>query len=239
MRARDVIRLHERLERGLPVRRIDHPLAPFEPHLLELEGVEDARERLEILAQRDAFGVHVDEQPAAPLIDLDRRQAGAVFGQRAFPVLRVEDVDVLALEIEGPAMETADEATLRSAGAVALAWRVDQPAAAMRADIVERLDLVRSAAHDNDRVVGDLIGDEVADLGNLLDAASDLPDLGPQPLLLILCIVGREEGLDRIGQRLAEIRLRHGAILRRDSDRLVHAILLFPTVAVASAAGPA
>ena len=56
----------------------------------------------------------------------------------------------------------------------------------MATGVPERPDLVRRAAHEQDRLVADLVERRVADLGDLLLAARHLPDPAPQPLLLQL-----------------------------------------------------
>src|SRR5581483_1265077 len=50
--------------------------------------------------------------------------------------------------------------------------------------IVESRDDVRARAHDEDRLVADLVLAEGAALGDLLLAARHLPDAGPEPVEL-------------------------------------------------------
>ena len=156
MRARDMVGLHERFDRGLPVAGIDHPLAPLVAHLVELEGREDTIHIAEKLEQRFAVGVHVDVDPAAPGIDLERGEAGALFIQRAFPVLRIEHESVFAFQVVGPAVEAADEILLLAAHAVHVVRCVDELAAAVRTDIVkglERVGPVRTMTIDSSRML--------------------------------------------------------------------------------------
>jgi hypothetical protein len=72
-------------------------------------------------------------------------------------------------------------------------------AAAMRADIVECLDLIGGRADDDDAVVANVVSEEVADIGKVLEAARHLPDARPQLLPLGLGIIAREESLGPIG----------------------------------------
>src|SRR5690606_15659331 len=102
-----------------------------------------------------------------------------------------------AVEVEGPGVVGASEAALPAAGAVlalalqqharrvrgaAAAVVADQPPPAVRADVVKRPDRIGRGADDQDRIVGDVVGDVAADLGDLLDPAGLLPDLRPEPL---------------------------------------------------------
>ena len=130
------------------------------------------------------------QPPQVSTLTSERRCA--LFSQRALPVLLVEDVDVLAFQIVGPAMEAADETLLRAARAILARRRADQPAAAMRAHIVISLERIGRGAHDDDRVIADLVGDEAADLGNFFDAAGHLPHLRPQSIGLGLARTPRE-----------------------------------------------
>ena len=58
--------------------------------------------------------------------------------------------------------------------------------AAVRAHVVERLHRAVTLAHDDDRLVADLVLDPVAGSRDLLQAARHLPDMRPQVLLLEL-----------------------------------------------------
>jgi hypothetical protein len=70
------------------------------------------------------------------------------------------------------------------------------------ADVVIGFYFIGGSANDENRIVGDVVGDVVADLGDFLDAAGLLPHLGPQPIGLRLCIISRDIRFDRVGQRL-------------------------------------
>src|SRR3546814_18937868 len=56
-----------------------------------------------------------------------------------------------------------------------IAAALRQPSRAMRADVVVGLDRGRVGADDDDRLVDDVIGDVVADLGDLFETTRDLP----------------------------------------------------------------
>ena len=105
---------------------------------------------------------------------------GVLRGQRALPVVLLTDVGARAVQTVRPAVEAADERLSRGRRR---SWRrpgcrpADGRGACRRCGVRE---LVWSAAHDDDRVVEDVVGEVVADLGNLLDAADLLPHLAPQ-----------------------------------------------------------
>src|SRR3546814_2813461 len=63
-----------------------------------------------------------------------------------------------------------------------IAAALRQPSRAMRADVVAGLDRGRVGADDDDRLVDDVIGDVVADLGDLFETTRDLPHVRPQML---------------------------------------------------------
>ena len=92
----------------------------------------------------------------------------------------IEDVHVLAVQVERPAMEAADEPLLRAARAVRTGRCADEPTAAMRAHVVIGLELIGCRADDEDRVIADLVGQVTADVRDLLDAPGHLPHLRPQ-----------------------------------------------------------
>src|SRR5260221_597770 len=140
MRAGDMVWLHERFDRGLPVAVEDHPLAPLVAHLPELERIEETGGGLEVFAQRNAAAIHVDEDPTTPRIDPDFVQARALIRQLAFPVRLVELERALAVQVVAPAMESADKLLLAAAGAVRALGTAHQLTAAMGTNIVVRLD---------------------------------------------------------------------------------------------------
>ncbi len=75
----------------------------------------------------------------------------------------------------------------------------------MRANIVERLERVGRRADDDDRVGADVVGQEVANLGNFLDATGVLPHLGPQPIAFRPRVLLGDKRFDRIGERLRQL----------------------------------
>ncbi len=66
----------------------------------------------------------------------------------------------------------------------------------MRADIVVRLHRIGARADENDRIVEDVEGDVVADLGDILYPPRLQPGLAPQSVAFGAGIVGRKIGLD-------------------------------------------
>ena len=79
-------------------------------------------------------------------------------------------------------------------------------------------------ARRSDRVVEDVVGEVVADLGNLFDAADLLPDLAPQLVALGAGVVFGDVGLDADGDRFGELFGRS----RSCRLRCCHAFLLQP-----------
>ena len=71
----DVVGSAEGLQGDLPVAVEAQPSAPFAPHVLQPERVEDLGGGCDSL-RRFAIGVHVDPQPAAPGVHADRAQVG-------------------------------------------------------------------------------------------------------------------------------------------------------------------
>src|SRR3546814_2588675 len=67
-----------------------------------------------------------------------------------------------------------------------------QRRAAMRAEVVVRLDRRGVDAHDHDRLIADFVDAVVAGLRDLVEARGDLPDFAPEFLELEL----RESGID-------------------------------------------
>src|SRR3546814_10626067 len=71
-------------------------------------------------------------------------------GQRATPIVLLADARAVAVEVERPAMERADERGALAHRLLGPRRRIDQLAAAMRADVVERLVGIRPGAHDDE-----------------------------------------------------------------------------------------
>ncbi len=164
---RHVVGLHERLEGDLPVAVEDQPVAPPVAHVLELEGVEQGGRGLEVVAQRLAVRVHVDPDPAAPGVDLDVREAGRSRRSGRRPVLPLAAHRCSCRRgrsaIRGSRRRTASAAAAGFARARPGCRRAGGPGASRRCG--RRGSSSGAGAHDDDRVVEDLVGEEVADLG--------------------------------------------------------------------------
>ena len=93
-------------------------------------------------------------------------------------VFALRDVGVRAVEAVAPAVERAGEPAL------ARPATLDDLDAAVAARVLERPHLHVVGAHHDDRLVEDLVLDEVARLRDLLEPARHLPDPGPQQLAL-------------------------------------------------------
>ena len=172
MGAGNMIALVERLDRDLPVARKMQPLAPAIAHLLQLERVEHRCRRLQIVTQRRRVRVHADEHPAAPCVDTHVAQPQRIGLQAVAPGILADDADIIAVQIPAPGMEGADQ-PLR------IAAPFGQLPAAMAADVEIGGNPVGRGAHDDDRVIDNVISDIVADLRDFLFPAGDLPDFGP------------------------------------------------------------
>ena len=211
----DMVGLVEGLHGDLPIAIEDAPLPPSVAHVLKLEGIEHGRGRLEIVAQGLAVGIHVDADPAAPGVDFDLAQADALVRQRPLPVRLVDHMRVLAIQVVPPAVVR----HRRSGGPWPCrrrSWRrgsVHEPAAAMRAHIVVGADLVRRRAHDEDRVIEDVIGEVAADFGDFLDAADLLPHLAPQLVALRAGVVLGNVGFHSDGHRFGQLLGRFGTLV--------------------------
>ncbi len=69
----------------------------------------------------------------------------------------------------------------------------------MHAYVVVRLEFVWAGAHDDDRVVEDVVGEVAAHLGDLLNPADLLPHLAPQLVafcagILLACVGVHADG---------------------------------------------
>jgi hypothetical protein len=92
----------------------------------------------------------------------------------------------VTVEVPGEAVERAAE-QVRPAGLLL------QDAATVEADVVERLDGVGRGPHHQDRQVGDVVREVVADLGDVLLTACHLPDALPELLHLEAMELRRRE----------------------------------------------
>src|SRR3546814_13886959 len=105
MRDVDVIDLVECLGGDLPVAVEDHPATPAHAHVLQLERIQHAGRRLQILSQRYTIRIHVDPDPAAPGIDLDLAEPRVVIVQRATPIVLLPSPLAVPVAVDRPAME--------------------------------------------------------------------------------------------------------------------------------------
>ncbi len=202
-----MVGLVEGLHRDFPVAVEVQPLAPLVAHVLQTERIEDLRRGKEVVRQGFTVGIHVDEQPAAPGVDLDRGEMGVLRGQHTLPVVLLPNVGAGAVQSVCPAVESADERLLRlAAGVLGALGGVDQTAAAVHAHVVVccKSDSFGSCAHDDDGVVEDVVGEVAADLGDLLDPADLLPHLAPQLVALGAGILLGDVCVDADGHRLRE-----------------------------------
>ena len=126
----------------------------------------------------------------------------------------------VALQVEPPAVVAADELVSRAAGVLGSLGCIDQSAAAMRAHVVVGADLVWRRAHDQDRIVEDVVGEIIADLGDVLEPAGLLPHLAPQLVALGPGIVLGDIGLQRVDHRVRQVLSRFD-----NPDRITHRIL--------------
>ena len=88
VRLHDVVLLHERLLRELPVHREPARVPPLGAQRLDLPRVEDGRARLDALPQRRRVVVEVDPRAAAPRLAAHRHEVDVVglqvvLGERA------------------------------------------------------------------------------------------------------------------------------------------------------------
>ncbi len=189
MDADDVIGLDERLDGDLPVAG-DPSLDP-RSHVTLFEGpaLEMSRQLFEIVLERCAVGIEVDEHEAAPGRDLR-------LGQSESLVLDLGEVPAaghvaeLALEVPGEAVEGAAD-PLEPARLVA------QPRSAMEAGVVIGAQVPVARAQDDEGIVGEIVDEGIARRGHVLDPPGDLPDPPPESLDLAAVLVGREVGVDR------------------------------------------
>ena len=175
VRREDVVALHERFHRELPVHREARGVPPLDLQALDVARIGHVGERTERLAQRRRVVVEVDEGATAPGLEPAFAQGQVA----AAHLVLLEDrgrEDELALPVGTPlpAVKRAGEAVL---GAAAILRELD---AAMPAMVVERLDGLLVDTHDDHGLVEDLVDDEVAGLFDLLEPAGHLPDVRPE-----------------------------------------------------------
>ncbi len=179
MRAHDVVAFHEGFHRHLPVGRQDGGVPPFRLQLAHTVRLDPVGHRADRVAVGRGVVVEIDEGATAPQLDAARpqRQVGLVQLGLAEHVLAVDE-GVLAFGVPAPAVEGADEPWRL---AVAVPAFLDERHAAVAAGVMEGFHAVLAADHDH-RLAEDGVLHPVADIGNLLEPASHLPDVRPQVL---------------------------------------------------------
>ncbi len=110
MRARDVPTLDERVETCLPVAIDDDRLVPGEPHVLELVALHPRRQWAEVVEQWLGVGIHVDEHPASPRVDLHLGEA-ELAGGTWIEILLIGQILERTVEVPAPGVERASELT--------------------------------------------------------------------------------------------------------------------------------
>ena len=193
-----VVLLHERLFGELPVHREAARVPPLGPQRLHLPGVEDGGERLDALPQRWGIVVEVDPGAPTPHLAPHRREVEVVrlqvvLGER----LRLRDEGVLAVRAVAPPVERADEPAL------ARPSTLDDPDATMAAGVLEGPHAQVVGAHHDDRLIEDLVLDEIVRLRDLLEPARHLPDPWPEQVDLHLVEVRVEVAL--LGSPVGEL----------------------------------
>ena len=148
---------------------------------LHLPCVEDGGEGLDALPERRRVVVEVDPCAPSPRRRLHRcevevPQLEVVLGEG----LGLGDEGVLAVRAVAPPVEGADEPGL------ARPPTLGHPDATMAAGVLERPHAQVLGAHHDDRLIEDLVLDEVVGLRDLLEPAGHLPDPGPEQVDLHL-----------------------------------------------------
>ena len=143
-----------------------------------------AWERIEEVEQRLGVGIGVHEDEPAPALGAHPPEPQP-FGQVG-ELVRVHHLGEPAVERVAPRVVAALHEAVGEAPGTG-----GEPGAAVEAGVVEGADRPVVAPDDEDRLVPDLVLDEVARLGELLLAARDLPDPAPQPVQLEAGELGR------------------------------------------------
>ncbi len=156
VRRDDVIRLHERFLRHLPVAADALGHMHGLPAVLEPPALEVPRQHVKVLLERHGRGVHVDENEPAPRADARLGQAQIAVG------------DVLEIPATGngthAAVELPAEAMERAAEMFDVPVREQQLAAAVRAGVVQCPDRSVGLAGDQQRAADDVVDDRVTRL---------------------------------------------------------------------------
>ena len=163
---------------------------PLGPHRLDLPGIEDGGERLDALAQGRGVVVEVDPCTPAPRLGPHRDEV-EVFGLQVVlgEGLGLGDEGVRPVRAVAPPVERADESGLAPAPALG------DPDPTMPAGVLEGSHAEVLGAHHDDRLVEELVLDEIVRLRDLLEPAGHLPDPGPQQFGLHLVEVRVEVAL--------------------------------------------
>ena len=187
-----MVAFHEGFHRELPVRRQHRAVAPFHAQLVEVVGFEPVDQRPDAVAHRrrvvievDPGGADRDFDPARDQVEIGVLQL--LFGKQLLAV----DEFILAMHVEAPAVERADEARLlavpvvRRAQFTGLGHAGDRHAA-VTACVVIGLDAACAGVDDDDRLADVAVFDPVAFVGDLFEAAGHLPDVRPEVVQLHL-----------------------------------------------------
>ena len=156
----------------------------------EVPAVEVGGQLLDEVLERLGVGIGVDEHEPVPRADLDLGQARTVSAVTCGRSQWAGTSFRRAVEVPGEAVERA--ADLRAVAVVLL-----ELAAAVEAGVGEGLDGVGRRPHDHVRPAGDVVDRVVADAGDVLLPAGELPHPRPQPLLLPLVPLPRDVVVDR------------------------------------------
>ncbi len=176
VRARGVEPLDERVDDRLPVGRDHDALAPPVTHVLEAEGPEQRRQRIEPLEQRVGVASRVDEHEAAPGVDMDRRERPLRLGAR---------VELVLTESErAGAVERVAEAVEPTTQLVDPAGTTDELHPAVSAGVVHGAQTAVGLSDHEDRLVADRVLVERAGANEVFLSARHLPGLGEQLLVL-------------------------------------------------------
>ncbi|MNZ92185.1 hypothetical protein D3C78_1112000 [compost metagenome] len=228
----------EGFQTGLPVGRQQLAHVQGDELIGEIPLGEMLGKDVQMLGQRCGIWVEVDEDEAAPGLDLELRQAEAL-------ILHVREVPAtghvgqLAFQRPGEAVERAAQLLRTTAGAGGL-----QLGAAVQAGIGIGLDAAILGAHHQHGLLDDLIDVVVARFRDVFYTAGPLPNAAPQLFLLEsekvaggVVLVGdvlvAQEAIGRIGEmarRVIAVRSddvggagsRTTSLTRRQMQRFIH-----------------
>ena len=124
-----------------------------------------------------ASGSRLTKTSGPQVSTADREQRDVLVAQRA-EALAARHLTQLTAQVPGPAVEPAPQ--LGEPASRPFAQRV----AAVPAHVLEHAQLAVVAPHDEHRQPPDAVLEEVTGRGDMVDRAGQLPDPGPEPLLL-------------------------------------------------------